>query len=105
MGITAEDALALSMSYSDTVVTGDLQITETSDGGLQFSANGGSSIVVLGPNKVRGRGIKTAAINNSQHLIITYSDDEVEDLGLIKIKGDHISINENTEFKMNLKIL
>lgn len=104
MGITAEDALALSMSYSDTVVTGDLQITETSDGGLQFSANGGSSIVVLGPNKVRGRGIKTAAINNTQHLIITYSDDEVEDLGLIKIKGDRISINENTEFKMNLKI-
>lgn len=104
MGLKAEDALAASIAYTDGVVTGDLKITETSDGGLQFSANGGSSVVVLGPDKVRGRGIKSAAINNSQHLIITYSDDEVEDLGLIKVKSDHISINENTEFKMNLKI-
>ena len=104
MGIKAEDALAASIAYTDSVVTGDLKITETSDGGLQFSANGGLSIVVLGPDKVRGRGIKSAAINNSQHLIITYSDDKVEDLGLIKIKGDRITINENTEFKMNLKI-
>ncbi len=104
MGLKAEDALAASIAYTDGVVTGDVKITETSDGGLQFSANGGSSIVVLGPDKVRGRGIKSAAIDNSKHLIITYSDDEVEDLGLIKIKGDRISINENTEFKMNLKI-
>lgn len=104
MGLKAEDALALSMSYSDMVVTGDLQITETADGGLQFSANGGSSVVVLGPDKVRGRGIKSAVINNLQHLMITYSDDEVEDLGLIKVKSDRISINENSEFKMNLKI-
>lgn len=104
MGLKAEDALAASIAYTDGVVTGDLQITETADGGLQFSANGGSSVVVLGPDKVRGRGIKSAVINNSQHLIITYSDNKVEDLGLIKVKSDRISINENTEFKMNLKI-
>ena len=104
MGLKAEDALAASIAYTDGVITGDLKITETLDGGLEFSANGGSSVVVLGPDKVRGRGIKSAAINDSQHLIITYSDDEVEDLGLIKVKSDHISINENTEFKMNLKI-
>ena len=104
MGLKAEDALAASIAYTDSVVTGDLQITETADGGLQFSANGGVSIVVLGPDRVRGRGIKSAAINDSRHLIITYSDDEVEDLGLIKVKSDRISINENSEFKMNLKI-
>lgn len=104
MGLKAEDALAASIAYTDGVVTGDLKITETSDGGLQFSANGGSSVVVLGPDRVRGRGIKSTAINDSQHLIITYSDDEVEDLGLIKVKSDRISINENSEFKMNLKI-
>lgn len=104
MGLKAEDALAASIAYTDSVATGDLQITETSDGGLQFSANGGSSVVVLGPDKVRGRGIKSAAINDSQHLIITYSDDDAEDLGLIKVKSDHISINENSEFKMNFKI-
>ena len=52
-GIKAEDALAASIAYTDGVVTGDIKITETSDGGLQFSANGGSSIVILGPDKVR----------------------------------------------------
>ena len=105
MGLKAEDALAASIAYTDGVVTGDLKITETSDGVLQFSANGGSSVVVLGPDRVRGRGIKSAVINGSQHLIITYSDNKVEDLGLIKVKSDRISINENTEFKMNLKII
>ena len=67
---------------------GDVTITKNADGGLTFSS--GQSSVILSADEVRGRGIKNTVVNDSGNLIVTYTDNETVDLGLIKGKNAEI---------------
>ena len=99
-----DDAYALNKKYTDSIVTGDVSVTKNADGSITFSANGGQSSVTLSADEVRGRGIKSAIVNDEGHLIITYSDNTVEDLGLIKGKNANVSVKDNTDTKLTLEL-
>ena len=96
--------IILAQSYTDQIVTGDVTITKNADGSITFSANGGNSTVTLSPDEVRGRGVNSAIVNNEGHLIVTYSDNTVEDLGLIKGKHENVSVKDNIEYKTTLEL-
>ena len=83
---------------------GDVTVTKNSDGSITFSANGGKSVITLSADEVRGRGIKSEIVNDEGHLIITYSDNTAEDLGLIKGKHAEVKIKDNTEYKTTLEL-
>lgn len=99
-----DDAYALNKKYTDSIVTGDISVTKNSDGSITFSANGGKSYITLTADEVRGRGIKSAVVNDSGNLIVTYTDNETVDLGLIKGKHAEVKIKDNTEYKTTLEL-
>ena len=86
----APGADGYSPTISVTSVTGGHQVTVTdASGSTSFTVTDGLN----GTNGIDGRGISSVAINNQNHLIVTYTDGSSADAGLLPVGQDGNNIS------------
>ena len=111
MGDISFETLALAKKYTDDTVAGagglegkpcQIQSIEAITGGNRvtflWEDNDGvehtdTMDVMNGTDGQDGLGIKSVAVNGSNHLIVTYDDDTTSDAGEIKVVGKVDSVN------------
>ena len=114
MGLKAEEALAAAQQYTDETIEGGgaikgknctIDSIESISGGqrvtFKWTLDDGTEQtstmdVMNGVDGQDGKGIKSVAVNEESHLIITYTDDTTYDAGAIEVHSAVDSVNGKT---------
>ena len=114
MGLKAEEALAAAQQYTDETIEGGgaikgknctIDSIEPISGGqrvtFKWTLDDGTEQtstmdVMNGVDGQDGKGIKSVAVNEESHLIITYTDDTTYDAGAIEVHSAVDSVNGKT---------